>query len=204
MLATIVRLTTSSRDSRCVQRVIGRPDNLGDSHATAKIRATWSAVNLPGDPGRGASERTSRTASRSRRGSVHSQAQSASQASRHRCRQIPTCCRLSPTSTAICSFKSPSNPSTRIDARWTIPFASVRDRLSSCRIANCFSVTLTLAAVPGIRHLLSLTIEVWEVYANSQLLETSFPSCGTSPLVVDQSHNVLNSTRLGQVEVNPG
>ena len=31
------RLITSSRSSLCVQRVIGRPDNLGDSHATAKI-----------------------------------------------------------------------------------------------------------------------------------------------------------------------
>ncbi len=40
MLATIPRWTTSSRSSLCVQRVIGRPDNFGDSHATATISAT--------------------------------------------------------------------------------------------------------------------------------------------------------------------
>ena len=90
MLSTILRLSTSSRSSLCVQRVIGRPDNFGDSHATAKICATCSAVTFPGDPGRGASDNTSRMASRSRCGSVHSQAHSESQASRHRRRQTPT------------------------------------------------------------------------------------------------------------------
>ena len=49
---------TSSRSSLCVQRVIGRPDNFGDSHATAKICATWSAVISPDTPA--AAHRTTR------------------------------------------------------------------------------------------------------------------------------------------------
>jgi hypothetical protein len=32
-------------------------------------------------------------------------------------------------------------------------------RMSSCKTANGFSLTLTFAAVPGIRHLVGLTIE---------------------------------------------
>src|SRR6202171_5218846 len=37
-----------------------------------------------------------------------------------------------------------------IDARCTIPRATVRDRLSSSSTTNCFSLNLTFAAVPGI------------------------------------------------------
>ena len=61
----------------------------------------------PGDPGRGASDSTSRIPSRSRCGSWHSHKHNDSQASRHRCRQTPTCCRFSPASIAICLVNNP-------------------------------------------------------------------------------------------------
>jgi hypothetical protein len=49
------RLTTSSANSGGVQWVTGRPLAPGPSQATARIRVTCSAVNLPGEPLRGQS-----------------------------------------------------------------------------------------------------------------------------------------------------
>ena len=69
--------------------------------------ATCSTVNVPGVPGRGASDNTSRIASRRRCGSWHSHTHCDSHASRHRCRHAPTCCWLSFTSPAICWLSSP-------------------------------------------------------------------------------------------------
>jgi hypothetical protein len=101
MLGTIFRFTTSSRSSALVQCVIGRADFSGGSQANTKICVTCSAVNVPGQPDRGATRNVSRIASRSREASAHSNCVNSFQPTCHRRRQVPTAWRPTETSIAI-------------------------------------------------------------------------------------------------------
>ncbi len=67
-------------------------------------------------------------------------------------RHNPTAMRSSPTSAAISWFDHFSNPNTISAARCTTHLGSDRDRRNSSRIANCRSVTTTLAALPAMMY----------------------------------------------------
>ena len=181
MLSTIPRLTTSSRSSLWVQRVIGRPDNFGDSHATAKICATCLAVIFPGHPGR-------RRVGRRLRGWLHG-------AGAALCipRRTATPKRLATASAIL----RPAAGSARL------PPQSARSRAPELRAPNSTHAAQSLrrraqptellqnrqlllahpdALPPSLALVTPLPSQsrAWEVYANFRFLETPFPCCGTS------------------------
>ena len=92
---------------------------------------------------------------------------------------MPTCCRLSPTSTAICSFKSPEPraPKSTAHERSPSPPRGPTEFLQNRPL---------LLADPNLGRCPWHSSPPWphdrgvcEVYANFRLLETPFPSCGT-------------------------
>lgn len=144
------RLITSSVSSRGVQCVTGRPEFSGGSHATARIWAICSAVNVPPQPARGKSPRASAIAPRRAAGfSTHSITTSRGKACCHRRRQAPTPCRSQPSRAAIPSFLTPANASKMISARWANPCGHDRAQTIDWSTACCRSVITTLAAIPG-------------------------------------------------------
>ena len=144
------RLMTSLPSSLGVQCVTGRPLFSGGSHATARIAATCSAVNLPGQPGRGKSLNTSPMAARKpARPSMHSISTNLSKALAQRRRHMATVWRSHSKSSAMSSLFHRSKPSKIISARCANPCGHWRDRESVRRTSCCRSVMIIFVAFPG-------------------------------------------------------
>jgi hypothetical protein len=137
------RLMASSANSPGVHSVIGRPDRLGSSQATAIIWHTCSALKVGGTPLRTASDSVCRMAcSNASSSPAASISANCSVASNHRPRQVLTVCELIFNSRAMVVFRRPyARPSSTILVRMTRLCGLLDRRMIRCKIASCRSVT---------------------------------------------------------------
>src|SRR5271155_2934204 len=127
--------------------------------------------------------------------SIHSTRTSGSKASAQRARQMPTWWRSRPTREATSSLSNPEKASRMMAERWLRNDGSLRDRRNSSRIACCFSLMITLAALPGMAPSPRVRGELAWSGQDNQLrpkMEVRFrPPC-TSVLLHEVAHQERN------------